>query len=188
MATVTCGAAVLATAVLLTACLAACGDRHADGAGDDTLDIGVLFPDNLIPRWQNHDKPQIERGVRALCPECSVEVVNAQNDVATQQQQMDSMITRGVEVLVLDPLDPRALRSAVERADEAGIPVVSYDRLAEGPVSGYVSFDSEEVGRLLSLIHICRRRCRGFGNNSFHASPLPYRTSPNTPTPTPDVA
>ncbi|MGK5531621.1 substrate-binding domain-containing protein [Streptomyces sp. URMC 129] len=148
MATLTCGAAVLATAVLLTSCLAACGDRADGGEAGDGPRIGVLLPDNLIPRWENRDKPLIERSVRELCPACPVRTVNAQNSVAIQQQQVDSMITEGVDVLILDALDARAMRSAIERADEAGIPVVAYDRLAEGPISGFVSFDNEQVGRL----------------------------------------
>lgn len=58
------------------------------------------------------------------------------------------MITQGVDVLVLDAVDGRALRSSVNAAARAGVPVVAYDRLADGPISGYVTFDGGQVGRL----------------------------------------
>jgi D-xylose transport system substrate-binding protein len=58
------------------------------------------------------------------------------------------MITKGVRVLILDAADTRALRSSVQEARRAGVPVVAYDRLVEGPIAGYVSFDGAQVGKL----------------------------------------
>ena len=52
-----------------------------------------------------------------------------------QQQQVDTMITKGVDVIILDAVDAKAIAGSVKKADEAGIPVVAYDRLAEGPIS-----------------------------------------------------
>lgn len=75
-----------------------------------------------------------------------MEYANAQNDAMRQRQQMASMITKGVRVLILDATDTRALRSSIQEAHESGVPVVAYDRLAEGPISGYVSFDGAQVG------------------------------------------
>jgi D-xylose transport system substrate-binding protein len=86
--------------------------------------------------------------VKELCSDCTVVYANAENDAASQRQQMTSMITRGVSALVLDVVDPKALRSSVRAAQREGIPVVAYDRLAEGPISGFVSFDGAQVGRL----------------------------------------
>jgi D-xylose transport system substrate-binding protein len=90
----------------------------------------------------------IEKRVKELCSDCTVEYANAENDAASQRQQMNSMITNGVSALILDVVDPKALRSSVRAADRAGIPVIAYDRLAEGPISGFVSFDGGRVGRL----------------------------------------
>lgn len=67
---------------------------------------------------------------------------------ADVQQQLDALITRGVDVAVLSAIDPKALRPSVESARRAGIPVVAHDRLAQGPVSGYVTFDGATIGRL----------------------------------------
>jgi D-xylose transport system substrate-binding protein len=143
------GAAVLGAAALL-ACVTACAPgTPEDGDGDGAPTIGVLMPDQQTERWESFDRPLIERYVEELCGECRVTAANAQNDEALQQQQIDTMITRGVDALILGSVDARANRSPVERAHSAGIPVVSYDRLTEGPVAGYVSFDNVEVGRLM---------------------------------------
>lgn len=131
---------------LMAMSLAACaGD---DEAGTDSFSVGLLLPSRLLPRWEHSDKPLIEKGLKKLCPDCTMEYANAENDAARQRQQMISMITKGVRVLILDAADTRALRSSIQEAHEAGVPVVAYDRLAEGPISGFVSFDGEQVGRL----------------------------------------
>ncbi|MFD5571012.1 substrate-binding domain-containing protein [Streptomyces cadmiisoli] len=125
---------------------AACGAR--DDTGGDSFTVGLLLPSRAVPRWEHSDRPLIEKRLKELCPDCSLEYANAENDAARQQQQMMSMIANGVRVMILDAADTKALRSSIQEAREAGVPVIAYDRLAEGPISGYVSFDGAEVGRL----------------------------------------
>ncbi|MDQ1015550.1 substrate-binding domain-containing protein [Streptomyces afghaniensis] len=137
-------AAGVVVAVMAVA-LAGCSE---DGGGEGGLTVGLLLPSRAVPRWEHSDKPMIEKRVKELCSECTVEYANAENDAASQRQQMNSMITNGVSALILDVVDPKALRSSVRAADRAGIPVIAYDRLAEGPISGFVSFDGGRVGRL----------------------------------------
>ncbi len=57
------------------------------------------------------------------------------------------MITNKVDVLIVDAVDAKAIQNSVQKAVDQGIKVVAYDRLAEGPISAYTSFDNEEVGR-----------------------------------------
>ncbi|WP_329214475.1 substrate-binding domain-containing protein [Streptomyces sp. NBC_01485] len=140
----------VATAVVLTLVLAACGGA---GTGDDPDGgngprIGVLLPDATTARWEAQDRPLLEKRIKELCDTCTVEHANAKGDVALQQEQMDSMITKGVDAIVLVAVDARSLGATVTKAHAADIPVIAYDRLAEGPISGYVSFDGVEVGRL----------------------------------------
>ncbi|MBW8799410.1 MAG: substrate-binding domain-containing protein [Streptomyces sp.] len=131
---------------LLTVASAACTGEGT--ATTDSFTVGLLLPSRVVPRWENSDKPMIEQRVKQLCPHCEVVYANADDDSTTQRQQMIAMITKGVRVLVLGATDNRALRSTVQEAHNAGVPVVAYDRLADGPVSGYVSFDGVEVGTL----------------------------------------
>ncbi|OKK03927.1 ABC transporter substrate-binding protein [Streptomyces sp. CB03234] len=124
--------------------------------------IGLLLPDDTH-RFGAFDRPLIERRIAELCAECDVEFNSAQADVATQQQQVDAMITKGVRVMILDAVDSKSLRSSVDRAREAGIEVVAYDRLVDGPISAYVSFDGERVGRLQgeALLKAMGNKARG---------------------------
>lgn len=131
---------------LLAMSLASCGGE--DAADTDSFTIGLLFPNRVTPRWERWDKPLIERQLKESCPRCTVVYANAGGDVATQRQQMISMITKGAKVLILDPADSKAMRSSIQEARRAGAEVIAYDRLAEGPISGYVSFDGAQVGRL----------------------------------------
>ncbi|MET9834277.1 substrate-binding domain-containing protein [Streptomyces sp. NPDC006385] len=143
------GAVVVVTAAATAAVLAACGDDGTTGSGGGSRPrIGVLLPDSTTARWETNDRPLLDRRIRELCDECTVEHANAKNEVAIQQAQMNSMIAEGVDAILLVAVNSRSLRPTVAKADEAGIPVIAYDRLAEGPISGYASFDGEEVGRL----------------------------------------
>ncbi|GCB52316.1 sugar ABC transporter substrate-binding protein [Streptomyces sp. NL15-2K] len=142
-------AAVAVTAVSTAVALAACGaDAGNDSDGGSTPNIALLLPDSTTARWETQDRPLFEQKVKELCDECTVEHGNAGGDVAAQQEQMDTMITKGVDAIVLVAVDARSLGPAARKANDADIPVIAYDRLSEGPISGYVSFDGEEVGKL----------------------------------------
>ncbi|MEU6531320.1 substrate-binding domain-containing protein [Streptomyces sp. NPDC046928] len=141
--------AVALVAASTAVALAACGSDGAGGAGDGTgPKIGILLPDNTTARWETQDRPLLEKEIEKRCGDCTVVAANAKADVAAQQQQMDSMIANGADALLLVAVDARAMASAVRKAEEAGIPVIAYDRLTDGPIAGHVSFDGEEVGRL----------------------------------------
>ncbi|WP_443057600.1 SDR family NAD(P)-dependent oxidoreductase, partial [Streptomyces sp. IBSBF 2806] len=130
--------------------LAACVDDLAfggGGGGGDSPTVGLLLPGGGASRFGQFDKPLIEKKLRELCPSCP-RAFAATPDPAMQRQQLESMITRGVDVLIIAAVDPQLLRPSVEAAHRAGIPVVAYDRLAQGPISGYVTFDGAEVGKL----------------------------------------
>ncbi|MFF3848196.1 sugar ABC transporter substrate-binding protein [Streptomyces sp. NPDC002328] len=130
----------------MTISLASCAGEE-EGSSDGFA-VGLLLPNRVTPRWEKSDKPLIEKRVKELCPRCTMEHANADNDVTRQRQQMLTMITKGVRVLILDAADTKALRSSIQEARRAGVPVLAYDRLAEGPISGYVSFDGAQIGRL----------------------------------------
>ncbi|MER6068198.1 substrate-binding domain-containing protein [Streptomyces sp. NPDC001817] len=137
--------AAFSTAVSLTACGSGGGNTSGSGSARK---IGVLLPDSITARWETQDRPLLEQKIRHSCGDCTIEHANAKGDVAIQQEQMDSAIADGVDAIVLTAVDARAMRPSVDRAAAAHIPVIAYDRLAEGPISGYVSFDGQEVGRL----------------------------------------
>ncbi|MFE5916928.1 sugar ABC transporter substrate-binding protein [Streptomyces sp. NPDC056468] len=147
---------------LLAVPLAACGGDD-EAAGGDSFTVGLLLPNRVTPRWEQSDKPLIQQHLKQLCANCTMVYANAENDAARQREQMISMITKGVEVLILDPADSKALRSPIQEARRAGVPVVAYDRLAEGAISGFVSFDGDQVGKLQGEAILKAMRERGNG-------------------------
>ncbi|GAV39311.1 sugar ABC transporter substrate-binding protein [Streptomyces acidiscabies] len=154
-------AAIGATAVSMAIVLAACGkagdDKDSGGSdassagtnsGGGGKSIGLLLPDTVTARYEKFDKPYFEEKVKALCADCKVEYANAAASAATQAQQVSTMITKGVKVIVVSAQDSAAIKSSIQAAVAKGVKVVAYDRLAQGPVSGYVSFDNVKVGEL----------------------------------------
>ncbi len=146
-------AAVAVAASAITVSLTACGGTDkADGrpgAKGDAIKVGLLLPENQTARYEKFDKPLIEKEVAKLTRgKGEVVYANAKQNAATQSSQVDAMITNKVDVLIIDAVDAKAIADAVKRAKGAGIPVVAYDRLAEGPIDAYTSFDNEDVGKV----------------------------------------
>ena len=77
-----------------------------------------------------------------------VDLQYAGDDIPTQSQQVDQMITQGADVLIIAAIDGTALSSQLQAAADANIPVIAYDRLIrDSPnVNFYVSFDNFKVG------------------------------------------
>jgi D-xylose transport system substrate-binding protein len=146
--------------VAATAGLAACGsdDKSSSSTGsastpaksaDQGGTIALLLPETKTTRYELHDRPSFEAKVKALCPSCKIDYANANQDPARQQQQAEAAITNGAKVIVLDAVDAKSAVATVTRAQQAGIPVIAYDRLITGaPIKYYVSFDNVKVGKL----------------------------------------
>jgi D-xylose transport system substrate-binding protein len=140
------GTAAVSIALTMAACGKA-GDKGSSGGSNDKT-IGLLLPENATTRYEKFDRPLITDKIKSLCSDCTVAYDNAAGDPAKQAQQVATMITKGVKVLILDPQDSVGIQSAVQTAVSKGIKVVAYDRLAQGPVSAYVSYDNEKIGEL----------------------------------------
>ncbi|MGW0855718.1 sugar ABC transporter substrate-binding protein [Streptomyces sp. NPDC002690] len=153
-------AAVAVAATAMAVSLAACGSAKESGdkadssssssakKGDD-LKIGLLLPENATARYEQFDKPIIEKKIGELTGgKAEVVYSNAKQDATLQAQQVETMITNKVDALIIDAVDSKSIANSVQKAKDAGIPVVAFDRLAEGPIDAYTSFDNEEVGRV----------------------------------------
>ncbi|MDO0937374.1 substrate-binding domain-containing protein [Streptomyces sp. DG2A-72] len=150
-------AAVAIAASAMAVSLAACGSaKEADGGSEtagtaakgDNIKVGLLLPENQTARYEKFDRPLIEKKIGELTNnKAEIQYNNAKQDANLQAQQVDTMITNKVDVLILDAVDAKAIKNSVQKAVEAGIKVVAYDRLAEGPISAYTSFDNVSVGK-----------------------------------------
>jgi putative multiple sugar transport system substrate-binding protein len=142
-----------AASAVLALSLAACGGGGAgsssSGGGEsqkpEDLTIGVAMPTQTSERWiadGNAVKSQLEKeGYK-------VDLQYAGDDIPTQSQQVDQMITQGADLLIIAAIDGTALSSQLQAAADQDIPVIAYDRLIRDSenVDFYVSFDNYKVG------------------------------------------
>ncbi|MFG2886680.1 substrate-binding domain-containing protein [Streptomyces sp. NPDC048297] len=150
-------AAFAVAAGAMAVSLAACGSAKESGGSSkssggaskgDAIKVGLLLPENQTARYEKFDKPLIEKKVKELTNgKGEIVYANAKQDATLQNQQVDTMITNKVDVLIVDAVDAAAIKNSVQKAKDAGIPVVAYDRLAQGPISAYTSFDNKTVGK-----------------------------------------
>ncbi len=107
--------------------------------------VGVAMPTQTSERWiadGNAVKQQLEDAG------FTVDLQYANDDIPTQGQQIDQMITQGANVLIIAAIDGTALATQLETAASQGIKVIAYDRLIRDSknVDFYVSFDNFKVG------------------------------------------
>jgi D-xylose transport system substrate-binding protein len=140
------GAVLAFAAIVIGLGLAACGG----GGGGGGPKIALLLPESKTTRYEAHDHPEFEAALKSACSDCDLIYNNANQDASTQQSQMESALTDGADVVVLDPVDSASAASMVALAKQQNVPVVSYDRLIlDTPdVAAYVSFDNVKVGEL----------------------------------------
>lgn len=128
----------LAFCLALVACAAPAFASH------DKPVIGLSLDTLKEERWQ-HDRDTFIAAAEKLG--ATVLVQSANSDDTTQVRNVESLISRGVDVLVIVPHNGAAMTRAVKSANDAHIPVVSYDRLILNcNVDYYLSFDNVKVG------------------------------------------
>ncbi|GHD47747.1 sugar ABC transporter substrate-binding protein [Streptomyces galbus] len=148
--------AIAVVAATMTLSLAGCGVLNATEDGADAsptkgngITVGVLMPETTNTRYERFDYPIIQAKVKSLTRgEGKTVYANGEADPDKQVQQMEKMIDDKVDVILLDAVDAEAIAGTVKKAKDAGIPVIAYDRLAQGPIDAYVSFDNELVGEV----------------------------------------
>lgn len=108
--------------------------------------IGFLMDTLEEERWIR-DRKLFKEAVEALGAE--VKVLVSSGDEALQLVQAESLISEGVDVLVIVPYNAEATAAIVNKAHLEGIKVLSYDRLVKNAdIDLYVSFDNVQVGEL----------------------------------------
>jgi len=134
--------AIVAAAAMV---LAACGPSATPTAATPALSVGVILPTKNEPRWIQ-DETRFKDALTAAGYD--VEILFSQGDSAKEKANVESLIAKGVKVLILTPQDGAAAAAAAEEARAAGIKVIAYDRLIlnTNAVDYYVTFDSIAVG------------------------------------------
>ncbi|QBS38492.1 D-ribose ABC transporter substrate-binding protein [Thermaerobacter sp. FW80] len=76
-------------------------------------------------------------------------VLDAQDDPARQVSQIEDLVTQGVDAIVINPTDGDAVVPAIEKANQANIPVITVDRAATGgKVATHIASDNVAGGRM----------------------------------------
>lgn len=149
----------LLLALVMVFALAACGESAPASASTTTTTttttdtgsavqtVGIAMPTNSLERW-NRDGQYLKEQFEAAGYGASLKF--SDNDIETQNNDIQTMIADGVDLLIVAAIDGESLTQTLALAKEAGIPVIAYDRLIMNTdaVSYYVSFDNYTVGTL----------------------------------------
>jgi len=141
--------AVCASALLLTSCGVGDSNTAVSPKKGDDITLGLLLPDRDTSRFDRFDYPLFKKEVANLTHgKGKVSYANAEASAKRQSRQFQQMVADKVDVILVDAVDAKAIGPDVRKAKDAGIPVIAYDRLAQGPIDAYVSHDNELVGEV----------------------------------------
>lgn len=135
---------LLALVMVVTVVACSGGDTPTGGEGSGKL-IGVAMPTQSAPRWiedgGNMKKILEEKGYQ-------VDLQFGEDVVENQVAQIENMITKGADVIVIASIDGEALTDVMAKAAEEDIAIIAYDRLLMNSehVSYYATFDNFQVG------------------------------------------
>ncbi|MBO6895331.1 MAG: sugar-binding protein [Roseibium sp.] len=133
---------------------------------EDKGTIGIAMPTKSSSRWISDGNSMVEQFTAAGY---GADLQYAEDDIPNQLAQIENMITKGVDVLVIAAIDGTTLSNALENAAASGIKVIAYDRLIRdsGNVDYYATFDNFKVGvqQATSLVNGLKER---FGDGPYN--------------------
>src|SRR5437879_337971 len=141
--------AALATGLTLLAW--ACGGGGGGGGASPTTaaaacTVGVSWNNYQEERWAKWDEPAIKAAIAAGGGKYISN--DAKSSAETQASNVDNLISQGAKVLIILAQDGTAIKPAVAKSIQNGVPVIAYDRLIEDPKALYITFDTVLVGKL----------------------------------------
>lgn len=143
--------AVLFTIALLLT-FTGCGGSKSENVNENELseekiEIGMSFDSFVIERWQR-DRDVFTSTAKDLG--AVVNVQNANGDIEKQIEEIEYFIKKDVDVIVIICIDSASLKDVVDKARDAGIKIIAYDRLiTDANADLYITFDNEMVGTLM---------------------------------------
>ena len=133
---------------MLSGCVSTSTDSaNTSSSNEDDIEIGLCFDSFVIERWEKDRDVFVDT---ASSLGATVNVQNANGDVEKQIEQITYLIDKGVDCLVIIPVDGEALTDVIKTAKEKDIAVVCYDRIIpKSDTDLYISFDNNMVGQML---------------------------------------
>lgn len=124
------------------------GNSTAGGRDDGIIKIGFSMATLKEERWQK-DNAAFKEHCKKMNVECVITVANA--DAQQQANDVDNLLTQGVDVLVIAPHDSTQAASMVDKAKAQNVPVISYDRLINSDkIDLYISHQVPVIGRKMA--------------------------------------
>lgn len=112
------------------------------------IKIGFAMDTVKEERWKR-DQLAFEAHCKQMQVECEITV--ADNKADKQASDVDNLLTKGVDVIVIAPHDATQAASMVEKAKAQGVPVISYDRLINSDkLDVYISHQVPLIGQKIA--------------------------------------
>ena len=124
----------------------ATSDENKEAPATDSIKLGLS-----ISTLNNPFFVTLRDGAEAEAKKQGIQIttIDAQNDPAKQISDIEDLIQQGVSALIINPTDSAAVVSAIESANNAGIPVITVDRSAEGgEVVAHIASDNAAGGKM----------------------------------------
>ena len=136
---------IILSIMLISSLLVACGDNTETSGEGVNKTVGVCMPTKDLQRW-NQDGANMKKELEEAGYKVDLQYAN--NEITQQVNQIENMITNGVDILVIASIDGGSLGTVLEDAKKQDIPVIAYDRLImeTDAISYYATFDNYKVG------------------------------------------
>lgn len=131
----------------LAAALLASASLFSFAASAKDVTVGVSWSNFEEERWGTD-----EAAIKAALDKGGAKSISAdaQGSPTKQLADVESLIARGADVLIITAMDGEAILPAVRQANDKGVPVIAYDRPIESPNVLYIAFDSAGAGRMMA--------------------------------------
>ncbi|SEJ25672.1 ABC transporter substrate-binding protein [Paraburkholderia diazotrophica] len=109
------------------------------------LKIGMTFQELNNPYFVTMQKALNDA---AASIGATVVVTDAHHDVSKQVSDVEDMLQKKIDILLVNPTDSTGIQSAVTSAKKAGAVVVAVDANANGPVDSFVGSKNFDAGQM----------------------------------------
>ncbi|CAM4188986.1 sugar ABC transporter substrate-binding protein [Lederbergia lenta] len=144
---------VLLVVMIMAIIAVGCSNNSTKSSGESNngkkpggkVNVGIVLPTKDEPRWVQ-DETRFHDALKDS--DYTTEILFSQGSSAKEKENVEILISKGIDVLIIAPHDGPAAGAAVEAAKKEGITVIAYDRLITDTeaVDYYVTFDSVAVG------------------------------------------
>ncbi|SHJ80903.1 ribose ABC transporter substrate-binding protein RbsB [Tepidibacter formicigenes] len=137
---------ILLVGMLVVGLLAGCAKTQNNAAQEGSKKVGLILSTLNNPFFVT-----LKEGAEAKAKELGYELVilDSQNDPSKEIANMEDLTTRGVSLIIINPVDSDAVVSAINTANSANIPVITLDRAANGgKVVTHIASDNVAGGKM----------------------------------------